>query len=290
MTTRAFLRGIPSIDERRSSGNELGSGRNTSSIRTSGCDRRSISSRASTSSAPRVVVDLGCGAGNVTALSRAAVARCAHRRRRQFAKRCWRRLAPRLPASRAASGSTPISRAITPDEPIDVVYSNAALHWQDDHRAIVSADLRLGCARRRARRADARSICGAVSRRGRGGRRERRNGATGLSRVAAASAGDAARPIIFGCLPRRPMPSTRGRRNTCTFCRHRGDGVHPVVAWIKGTTLTPFLAALPADASTSVHRRRFATRCRALSAAAGWTRSVPVPPRFHRRVARSGVN
>ena len=25
------------------------------------------------------------------------------------------------------------------------------------------------------------------------------------------------------------------------------DGVHPVVAWIKGTTLTPFLAALPAD-------------------------------------------
>jgi trans-aconitate methyltransferase len=38
----------------------------------------------------------------------------------------------------------------------------------------------------------------------------------------------------------------------------RGTACNPVVGWIKGTTLTPYLAALPDGAAMrSVHRRTF---------------------------------
>ena len=82
--------------------------------------------------APRTIVDLGCGAGNVTAL-----------------------LADRWPHARItgvdnSSEMLAKARASTagdarfewieadiatwaPSAPVDVVYSNAALHWQDDH-------------------------------------------------------------------------------------------------------------------------------------------------------------
>ena len=49
-------------------------------------------------------------------------------------RRCWRVGAGvdrRRDAS--ASGSTPISRPGRPTAPVDVVFSNAALHWHDDH-------------------------------------------------------------------------------------------------------------------------------------------------------------
>jgi len=77
--------------------------------------------------APRRVVDLGCGAGNALPL-----------------------LAARFPGAtvagvdgsaamlkKAAGAGFPVQQADiahwTPDEPVDVLFSNAALHWLEDH-------------------------------------------------------------------------------------------------------------------------------------------------------------
>ena len=85
--------------------------------------------------APRTVADLGCGAGNVTRL---------------LAER-WPdaqivgvdNSAPMLDKARAALAGAANVRfemrdlaAWTPDAPVDVVYSNAALHWLDRHDAL----------------------------------------------------------------------------------------------------------------------------------------------------------
>ena len=153
--------------------------RNTSSIRTSGCGPRSISWRASTSPRRATVVDLGCGAGNVTALSRAALAR----RRASSASTIRKEM---LAKARASTVGQPRREWIDADhrelcagraDRCGLQQCGVALAGRP--RAIVPAPLRLGCARRRARRADAGSVCGAVARRGRGRRGERRNGATG---------------------------------------------------------------------------------------------------------------
>ena len=91
---------------------------------------------------PRTVVDLGCGAGNVT---------------RVLAER-WPdasvlgvdNSAPMLSKARAAPGD--LARvafeaadigAWRPSSPVDLLYSNAALHWLPDHATLFPAVARM---------------------------------------------------------------------------------------------------------------------------------------------------
>lgn len=78
---------------------------------------------------PQIIVDLGCGTGNVTRL---------------LAKRWPRALVIGVDSSPSMlAEARPTSTAIrwieadiatwTPDEPVDLLFSNAVLHWLDDH-------------------------------------------------------------------------------------------------------------------------------------------------------------
>jgi trans-aconitate 2-methyltransferase len=82
--------------------------------------------------APSRVVDLGCGAGNVTALIK--------RRFPAAAVTGVDGSAPMLARARAASPDCTFTQgdiaAWAPDEAPDLIYSNAALHWLDGHEAL----------------------------------------------------------------------------------------------------------------------------------------------------------
>jgi len=199
-------------------------------------------------SAPRVVLDLGCGAGNVTAFlaQRWPDARIVGVDNSQ----------EMLAKARASTAGEPRREWIdadiasyAPDAPVDVVYSNAALHWQPDHQRlfprifewlapggvlavqmpnqlaapshVAIADV-VASAKWNARVGAARQQTPVL-------------GTTDYFRLLSANAHavDAWTTEYLHVLP----PSL--------------DGVHPVVAWIMGTTLTPYLAALPPDLQRS---------------------------------------
>ena len=192
----------------------------------------------------RPALDLGCGAGNVTA----------------FLAQRWPEALivgvdnskEMLAKARASTVGKPRREWIdadiatyTPDAPIDVVYSNAALHWQADHPRlfprifdwvapggvlavqmpdqlaapshVAIADV-VAAPKWRARLAAARRQTPAL-----------RTADYFQLLTANARAVDAWSTEYLHMLP----PSR--------------DGVHPVVAWIMGTTLTPYLAVLPED-------------------------------------------
>ena len=169
---------------------------------------------------------------------------------------------------------------------VDVVYSNAALHWQDDHARLFPRIFGWVRAGRRARGADA----GSISRRRRtwrlrkSSRRARwRDRLAGRAQAALRSLPAAA--LFRGCCRRREPGGCVDDRISACACRAADDGVHPVVAWMKGTAMTPFLAALDADERAGLHRRRFGARRRAYPPLAGRAGAVPVPARLPGRVA-----
>jgi trans-aconitate 2-methyltransferase len=194
--------------------------------------------------APGIVLDLGCGAGNVTG----------------FLARRWPEARivgvdnsrQMLAKARASTVGNPRREWIdadiatyAPDAHIDVVYSNAALHWQADHPRLfprifdwiapggvlavqmpdqLSAPSHVAIA----------DVVGTAKWRDRLAAASRQTPVLRTAdyfRLLAANAGavDAWTTEYLHVLP----PSR--------------DGVHPVVAWILGTTLTPYLAVLPED-------------------------------------------
>jgi trans-aconitate 2-methyltransferase len=197
--------------------------------------------------APRTVVDLGCGAGNVT---------------RILAER-WPRArivgldnsAPMLAKARA-SGSAPASiewreaelaawAAAPSPAAADLLYSNAALHWLDDHATLfprlfsaVAPGGTLAVQMPSNFDAPSHVEMHAVA-----------TSARWRSRV-----GARARPVPVAPAARYfewLAPQAEAIDAWTTEYLHvlpRGsDGDHPVVAWTKGTALTPFLEALAPD-------------------------------------------
>ena len=199
--------------------------------------------------APKVALDLGCGAGNVTALlaQRWPDARVVgvDNSKEMLAK------------ARASTAGDPRREWIdadletyAPDAPVDVLYSNAALHWQSEHPRLFP------------RIFDWVAPGGVLA-------VQMPNQLAQPSHVAIAHvvAMDKWRDRLGETRQQTPVLRTpdyfqllSGKSSTIdawtTEYLHvlpaSTDGMHPVVAWIKGTTLTPYLAALPED-----HQRAF---------------------------------
>jgi len=195
--------------------------------------------------APAAIVDLGCGAGNVTRL---------------LAER-WSSArilgvdnsAAMLARAREAGSADPRLEWIAADlatwrprEPIDLLFSNAALHWLDAHEtlfprlfAMVAPGGALAVQMPANHAAPSHSLLAEVV-----------NSTRWRARLAPLlrPAPVAPAAAYFGML----VPQARSVDAWTTEYLHvlpaAGDGDHPVVGWTRGTALTPFLAALDAEA------------------------------------------
>jgi trans-aconitate 2-methyltransferase len=185
--------------------------------------------------APGAVYDLGCGAGNVTRL-----------------------LAARWPAARvtgvdgsaamlatAAAQASAVRwveadlRTWAPPGPADLLFSNAALHWLDDHAALFP---------------------GLVGHLAPGGvlavQMPRNHGAASHVEMTAAAGAGPWRARLAPLLRRQPVaeparyydwlaPHARRVEIWETEYLHVLDGDNPVVEWTRGSALRPLLDALP---------------------------------------------
>jgi len=191
--------------------------------------------------APRTIIDLGCGTGNVTRL-----------------------LAERWPQARLVGvDSSPSmlreARAAMdgdarctfvaadlmqwqPDAPVDLVYSNAALHWLPNHAALfarVAAMVARGGVLAVQMpdnfRAPSHTLIADIARSERW--RARLGGVVREPPVAAP-------PDYFAWLSPRMANVDIWVTDYLQVLDARTDGEHPVAAWTKGTWLVPFLEAL----------------------------------------------
>lgn len=193
---------------------------------------------------PRTIVDLGCGAGNVT---------------RVLAAR-WPdasilgvdNSASMLAKARAAAGELPHVAfetadigAWAPDPPVDLVYSNAALHWLPDHAALlprVARAVKPGgvLAVQMPRNFDAPSH-------------------VSVSTIAQTERWRATLgPLVREAPVASPEQYLRWLDPLCAAIDvwetiylqrlpARADGEHPVVAFVSGTWLTPYFERLAGD-------------------------------------------
>jgi trans-aconitate 2-methyltransferase len=190
---------------------------------------------------PRTIVDLGCGAGNVTRLLE---------ERWPEARVVGVDSSPEmLDEARAATANDPRCRFVTadlatwqPDAPVDLVYSNAALHWLPDHAALFAR------------------IAGMVAPGGVLAVQMPDNFREPSHMTIADIARSARWRTKLGSIVREPpvaapadylswlAPLMTGVDVWLTeylqVLPPRADGEHPVASWTKGTWLVPFMAAL----------------------------------------------
>ena len=161
-----------------------------------------------------------------------------HRRRRLgpmlAARRRGRtggRALPMVPRPTSRAGS-PSGRAAS-----DLVFSNAALHWLDDHARLFPRLLRRSRGRGRAGRADARQFRGAVARRVADVGDGRRAGASASARRCGRRRWRRRR-ILRWLAPRAASIDLGSTEYLHVL--PAGDGIeHPVVAWTRGLGATP---------------------------------------------------
>jgi trans-aconitate 2-methyltransferase len=206
--------------------------------------------------APRTIADLGCGAGNVTRILAARWPRArivgidnseamlaqARAATPQEAGIEWR-----------AADLAPWAAAATPAS-VDLVFSNAVLHWLDDHArlfprllAIVAPGGTLAVQMPSNFDAPSHVVPQEVA----GSARWRPHLGALLRPVPVAPAAQ-----YFAWLSPHAEAVEAWTTEYLHVLPRTDDGTHPVVAWIKGTTLTPFLAALDAKA-----QRLFIAEC-----------------------------
>ncbi len=195
-------------------------------------------------SAPRTIADLGCGTGNVT--------RLLTQRWPQAQIVGVDSSAPMLEQARAAAGGLPQLRFVaadlakwSPATTVDLVYSNAALHWLPDHAGLF--------ARLAAMVADGGTLAVQMPDNFR---------APSHTAIATLASSSRWRDRLHSLLRTAPVaPAADYYRWLAPRCSRidiwtteylqvlpaQSDGEHPVAAWTRGTWLAPFLAALAAD-------------------------------------------
>jgi trans-aconitate 2-methyltransferase len=195
--------------------------------------------------APRTVVDLGCGTGNVAQI---LAARWPHARI-VGVDYSAAMLAVAIAATEGATQHEWIEADLAdwaPRDPVTVVFSNAALHWHDDHATLFPR------------------IFGWVAP---GGMLavQMPDQYAAPSHVALAAVVSSARwcDLLGPLLRRSPVaPAASYFRLLAAegaavdawtteylhVLPQAADGVHPVVAWTRGAALTPYLAVLDEEA------------------------------------------
>jgi trans-aconitate 2-methyltransferase len=191
--------------------------------------------------APRTIVDLGCGTGNVTRLLAA---------RWPQARILGVDNSPAmLREARVATHDDPRCTFVAadlaawqPDAPADLVYSNAVLHWLPDHAALfarVAAMVAQGGVLAVQMpdnfRAPSHTLIADIA------RSERWRATLGgiVREPPVAAAAD-----YFAWLAPRMANVDIWLTDYLQVLDARKDGEHPVAAWTKGTWLVPFLEAL----------------------------------------------
>jgi trans-aconitate 2-methyltransferase len=206
--------------------------------------------------APRTVVDLGCGAGNVT---RILAERWPHAEVAGIDNSAAMLAKARKENSKSAAIEWRLAdlagwAAATAPASVDLVYSNAALHWLDDHATLFPRLLRLvapggvlAVQMPSNFLASSHVALNAVA----GGPRWRGRLGAVLRPVPVAPAAQ-----YFAWLA--PYAETVNAWTTeyLHVLRDEGAGEHPIIAWIKGSALTPFLERLDPDA-----QRAFVSDC-----------------------------
>jgi len=190
---------------------------------------------------PQTIVDLGCGTGNVTRLLAA---------RWPEARIVGVDSSPAmLQEARAATHDTPRCTFVAADlaqwqpvAPVDLVYSNAALHWLPDHAALfarvaamVAPEGVLAVQMPDNFRAPSHTLISDIARSDRW--RAQLGGIVREPPVAAPA-------DYFAWLAAWMATVDIWCTEYLQVLEPRKDGEHPVGAWTKGTWLVPFLAAL----------------------------------------------
>lgn len=191
---------------------------------------------------PERIVDLGCGAGNVTRLLA---------ERWPSARITGVDQSPAMLAeARAADNSirwvAGDIAAWAPPKPLDLIFSNAALHWLDAHETLFPRLLRylkrdgeLAVQMPRNHHAPSHLAIAEIAERG--------PWKDSLARLLAGP--PVHDPDVY---IDRLLPLTTSIDVWETTYWHVLDGDNPVVEWMKGTALKPFIEALPED-----HRKAF---------------------------------
>jgi len=204
---------------------------------------------------PRMIVDLGCGAGNVTKLlgERWPDARIVG----------VDSSSEMLDQARAALAHDPRYEFVAadladwrPTAPVDLLYSNAALHWLPDHAgvfsrvaAMVAKDGVLAVQMPDNFRAPSHTLIADIARSGRW-----RNKLGPVVREPPVAAAAEYLSWLSPLMTRVDIWSTEYLQ----VLPPRNDGEHPVAAWTKGTWLVPILAALEDDERAEVLREYMA--------------------------------